>query len=140
MDTRQLAFDFMAAMGDPNGAVLEAMCAIDMRSEWLDLMSFESRDAFLKVHKSDHDRHSGFRSEIVKILVSDETSVCFRGRVSAEQGRLVPPTPDRMPVGRPFSINLLCWLDTADGLITNVVLGVNAMALLTQLGHFETKP
>lgn len=77
LDTEQLPYSLMAAVTNADWAALDAMCADDIESEWLDLMKFTRRDAFKHVYRVDHRQHTNFRAEVVELLVRDDTSVCF---------------------------------------------------------------
>jgi len=112
------------------------MCAEDMRSEWLDVYKFEDRASFVRVYRRNHKEYTDFLAEVIDVLVHDETSVCFRGRVGGKQtGRLITPNGDYPPTGRPYAVEFLCWLQTTDGLITRATYAFNLLSIWAQLGH-----
>ncbi len=138
MDTRQIALDLTAAVGAGDWAALEALCAEDMHSEFLGMMAFEGRKAFVQVSRIDQKKYTDFHAEVLEVLMHDETSVCFRGRVGGVQnGRIITANREYPPTGKPFAVEFLCWLQTTDGLITRVIYALDYLSVWTQLGHIS---
>ena len=110
----------------------------DQNSRPSELLPRVTRDEFVRVYRIDHKEYSDFLAEVIDILVRDETSICFRGRVGGtQQGPMVTPNRSYPPSGKPYKAEFLCWVQTTGGLIRKIVFGFNFLTIWTQLGHMD---
>jgi ketosteroid isomerase-like protein len=138
VDTKQLAYDLMAAISAGDFAGLEAMCAEDMTAEWLDSFKLTRRADVIALYRHDHDHNADYHAEVVKILLADEQQVCFRGRVGGTQVKMLKTQHrEYQPLGKSFVADFLSHVVTREGKVVAVTFAYNPATVLMQLGHLE---
>jgi ketosteroid isomerase-like protein len=138
VDTEQLAHALTSAISAGDAAALDAMCAEDVTAEWIDSFRVAGRANVVAVCMVDHSRNADFRTELVRVLVVDAEQVCFRARVEGTQVRaLKTRNATYPPLGKRFSVEYLCHVETRDGKIVALTYAYNQAKVLIDLGHLQ---